>query len=170
MQLLSTMSKPGRPAGPTKTLWRKRLTADEVQAVEALLAGSPQAAPLPATMHCLTPADNAPAGNAGVQVGAEKNSTATPLTVVEGASSEPLPREYFKQELKHCREQLTLERTRADELQGALDEERAENGRLALQMEQLQAMSGSERASAYIARLQAQIAALGGKKSEFDQE
>lgn len=38
------MSKKGRPAGPKKTLFRKRLTAAELQAVQAVLADSPQPA------------------------------------------------------------------------------------------------------------------------------
>lgn len=41
------MSKKGRPAGPAKILFRKRLTPAELQAVQTVLAGSLQPAVLP---------------------------------------------------------------------------------------------------------------------------
>jgi hypothetical protein len=117
----------------------------------------------------------------GAGVGAEKISTATPSGTAEVSglreqimethgghepTQEAIP---VNAKEAHWKEQARLQALRADGLQAELEEERAANGRLALEIEKLLQMGGTERQSAYIAQLQAKIVALGGDKKEFDQ-
>jgi len=222
-------NKTGRPAGPAKTLWRKRLTADEIAAVEAFLddavvyvtapdAHTPQTAAIP-SKHAGFPSTMHPEGHAGVLQnedgtaalaagGAEcvhewcvripgmihcrlcgvenmeKNLTAAPSGSSQGAwaggnlgpltdmatlmTSEAVAAKNLGLTALH--EQLALQTKRADELQVVVDEQQHLLDRKEVELEQLMQVGGTERQSAYIARLLAKITALGGNRNEFDQE
>jgi hypothetical protein len=149
---------------PTK-LWSRRVTAEQAQQLQAVLEGMKgsghpskvqvKAGRLPGALQDM-PAQAVAERIAGAMA---KNSMATPL-VDTGVAAK----------MKHLEEQLALQAARADGLQVQLEEEQQCNNRQALEIDQLNRMSGSERASRYISVLQAQVAALGGKKSEYDQE
>lgn len=135
---------------PTK-LWSRRVTAEQAQQLQAVLEG------MKGSGH-----PSKPAGSAGAAGVAGKISTATPSgnSNVVGAATR----------IAYLEEQLALQAARADGLQVQLEEEQQANNRQALEIQQLLQMGGTERQGAYIARLQAKVAALGGNKSEFDQE
>ena len=96
--------------------------------------------------------------------GAEKISTAAP----SGDSLGPAGVSWH--EVQTLREQLALQSQRADDLQAQVDELQHSLDRKEVEMEELMKVGGTERQSAYIARLLAKITALGGNRSEFDQE